>query len=110
MKVYTQVGGETGHSEEKSLGSKGPIALYPISPTNATHISGTQCMCMYMYSCIYSQSISCRRLLSLFSLSSGINVFVWHISSIRKHEYEPIVTITIQFCESLQSKLSSSEL
>ena len=34
-----------------------------------------------MYNCIYSQSISCRRLLSLFSLSSCINVFVWHNSS-----------------------------
>ena len=33
-------------------------------------------MCMYMYNCIYSKSISCRRLLSLFSLSSCINVFV----------------------------------
>ena len=34
-------------------------------------------MCMYnMYNCIYSQSNSCRRFLSLFSLSSCINVFV----------------------------------
>ena len=30
--------------------------------------------CMYMYNCIYSQSISYRRLLSLFSLSNCINV------------------------------------
>ena len=67
-------------------------------------------MSMYMCNCIYSQSVSCRRLLSIFSLSSSINVFVWHNSSIRKHEYESITTITIQFCESLQSKLSSSEL
>ena len=35
---------------------------------------------------------------------------VWHNSSIRKHEYESITTITIQFGESLQSNLSSSEL
>ena len=67
-------------------------------------------MCMYMYNCIYSQSISCRRSLSLFNLSSCINVFVWHNSSIRKHEYESITTITTQFCESFKSKLSSSEL
>ena len=58
-------------------------------------------MCMYMY----NQSISCRRLLSNF-----INVFVWLNSSIRKHKYGSIVTITIQFGEPLQSKLSFSEL
>ena len=62
-------------------------------------------MCMYMYNFNYSQSISCRRLLSFF-----LNVFVWHNSSIIKHEYEAITTITIQFVESLQSKLSSSVL
>ena len=54
--------------------------------------------------------ISCRRLLTLFSISNCIIVFVWHNSSIRKHEYESITKITIQFDESLQSKLSSSEL
>ena len=67
-------------------------------------------MCMYMYNFIYSQTISCRRLLSLFWLSMCINGFVWHNSSIRKHEYESITPITIQFGESLQSKLSFSEL
>ena len=36
--------------------------------------------------------------------------FVWHKSSIRKHEYESITTTTIKFGESLQSHLSSSEL
>ena len=36
--------------------------------------------------------------------------FVWHNSSIRKHEYESITPVTIQFGESLQSNLSSSEL
>ena len=46
----------------------------------------------------------------VFSLSNCINVFVWHNSSIRKHEYEYITTITIQFGESFQFKLSSSEL
>ena len=65
---------------------------------------------MYMYNCIYSQSVSCRRLLSLFILSNCLNVFVWHNSSIRKNKYESITKITIQFGESLQSKLSSSEL
>ena len=34
---------------------------------------------------------------SLFSLSNCINVFVWHNSSVRKHEHESITTITIQF-------------
>ena len=52
--------------------------------------------------CIYSQSISCRRSLSLFSLSNCINVFVWHKNSIRKYEYD-ITAITIQFGESFQS-------
>ena len=42
-------------------------------------------MCLYMY-CIYSQSVSCRRSLSLFSLSNCINGFVWHNNSIRKHD------------------------
>ena len=36
--------------------------------------------------CIYSQSISCRRSLYLFSLSNCMNGFVWHNNSIRKHE------------------------
>ena len=62
-------------------------------------------MCMYMYNCIYSQSISCRRLLSLFSLSNCINAFVWHNNCIRKHEYEFITTITIEFGEFIQYKL-----
>ena len=53
--------------------------------------------------CIYSQSISCRRSLSLFSLSNCMNVFIWHNNSIRKYEYEFITTITIQFGESFQS-------
>ena len=44
--------------------------------------------------CIYSQPISCRCSLSLFSLSNCINVFVWHNNSIRKHEYKFITTIT----------------
>ena len=34
---------------------------------------------------------------------------VWHNSSIRKHEYDSITPITIQFGESLLSKLSSSK-
>ena len=68
-----------------------------------------------MYNCVYSPSISCRCLLSLFNLSNGIFFyflffFFWNKNSIRKHEYEFIITITIEFCESLQSKLSSSEL
>ena len=40
--------------------------------------------------CIYSQSISCRRSLSLFSL------FVWQDNSIRKHEDEYYVLIRPQ--------------
>ena len=59
--------------------------------------------------CIYSKSISCRRSLSLFSLSNCINVFVWYNNSIRKHEYEFITTITIQFGKPFQSELSSSD-
>ena len=50
--------------------------------------------------CIYSQSIPCRRSLSLFSLSNCINGFIWYNNSIRKYEYEFITTITIQFGES----------
>ena len=49
-------------------------------------------------------------LVYLSSLSNCINVFVWHNSSIRKHGYDSFTIITIQFGESLQSKLSSSEL
>ena len=71
------------------------------------HFMVCACICTI---CIYSQSISYRRLLSLFSLSNCINVFVWHNSSFRKHEYESVTTITIQFGESLLSKPSSSEL
>ena len=33
MKVYAQVGGETGHSEGKNLGSKGPRRIQPRLPT-----------------------------------------------------------------------------
>ena len=33
--------------------------------------------------CIYSQSVSCRRSLSLFILSNCINIFVWRNNSIR---------------------------
>ena len=53
--------------------------------------------------CIYSHSISCRCSLSPFSLSSCINVSVWHNNSISKHEYKFITIITIQFGESFQS-------
>ena len=48
-------------------------------------------MCIYMYTFSYSQSISCRRILSLFSLSNCINAFVWHNNCIRKHEYEYLI-------------------
>ena len=58
---------------------------------------------MYMYNCIYSQSVSRRRLFSLFSLSNCLNVFVWQNSSVRKNKYESITTITIQFGGSLHT-------
>ena len=64
------------------------------------------CICTVVFTA--SQFHADVYLVYLFSLSNCINVFVWHNSSIRKHEYESVTTITIQFGESLQ--LSSSEL
>ena len=72
------------------------------------HFMVCACICTIVFT--VSEFHADVYLVYLFSLSNCINVFVWHNSSIRKHEYESITTITIQFGESLQSKLSSSEL
>ena len=75
------------------LGSR-PAGVTTRCPRMVTECLLTRLMLIKMYKftisgyvpvyvhCIYSQSISCRRSLSLFSL------FVWHDNSIRKHEYE----------------------
>ena len=70
------------------------------------------CACIHVCTMVFtvSQFHADINLVYLFSLSNCINVFVWHNSSIRNHEYESITTITIQFGESLQFKLSLSEL
>ena len=72
------------------------------------HFMVCACICTIVFTISQFQADVC--LLSLFSLSNCINGFVWHNNSIRKHEFEFITTITIEFGESLQSKLSSSEL
>ena len=67
-----------------------PAGVITCSPRMVTEcfLSRSMLIKMYKYTiswyvpvyvhCIYSQSISCRRSLSLFSLSTCINVFVWH--------------------------------
>ena len=72
------------------------------------HFMVCACICTLVFT--ISQFYADVCLLSLFSLSNCINGFVWHNNSIRKQEFEFIITITIEFGESLQSKLSSSEL
>ena len=74
------------------------------------HYHFTVCACICTIVFTVSQFHADVYLVYLFSLPNCMNVFVWHNSSIRKHDYETITTITIQFGESLQSKLSFSEL
>ena len=90
-------------TQHYSLGGGGADTIYPGSrpagvttrrPRMVTECLLTRSMLIKMYKftisgyvpvyvhCIYSQSISCRCSLSLFSL------FVWHNNSIRKHEYQ----------------------
>ena len=49
-------------------------------------------ICAYICTVVFAVSKFHADVYSLFSLSS-INVFVWHNSSIRKHEYESVTTI-----------------
>ena len=53
-------------------------------------------MCVYMYIVFTVSQFHAAFLLSLFSLSNCIN-------STRKHDYEFITTVTIEFGESIQS-------
>ena len=77
------------------LGMKNHFDISGSIEIREVDIAGVACICTIVFT---------------VSFSSCINVFVWHNSSLRKHAYESINTITIQFGESLQSKLSPSEL
>ena len=44
MKVYTQVGGEIGHSEGKNLGSKGPARYIQPRPLMRRTLAGLECI------------------------------------------------------------------
>ena len=43
MTVYTQVGGETGHSEGKNLGSKAPPRYIQPRPLTRRALAGLEC-------------------------------------------------------------------
>ena len=59
MKVYIQVGGETGHSEEKNLGSKGPPHYIQPRPLTGRALAGLECtLCFVDLICKYKNEVN----------------------------------------------------
>ena len=55
IKVYTQVGGEMGHSEGKKLGSKGPLRYIQPCPLTRRTLAGQECIYIRFGTKLYRQ-------------------------------------------------------